>query len=237
MYTCRPPYPGRTRQVITLRLSRWVTVAMTTARNSASDCAVVHSLTPRAIWSCARLRVAGLTPSHKKLSPREQMARTGYFALITCVLRLVELRAVPARRYDQSRSVSEATDGYRERSTHFVELRAMPGETELRAIPEATAKAQAAAGRMADRSRRGRGGAGGADRVARDRSRRPGRGEHDHLVPMGDLFCFHLTARRPAHGGDEPGRQDHHGGRPRHHQPVRVLHAGGTFAVHPGGGP
>ncbi len=32
------------------------------------------SLTPRAIWSCARLRAAGLTPSHKKLSPREQEA-------------------------------------------------------------------------------------------------------------------------------------------------------------------
>src|ERR1035437_5930714 len=83
------------------------------------------------------------------------MARTGYFALIACVLRLVGLRAVAARRYDQSRSVSEATDGYRERSTHFVGLRAVPG---------ATAEAQAGAGRMADRGRPGGGGAGGDSR-------------------------------------------------------------------------
>ena len=35
------------------------------------------------------------------------------------------------------------------------------------------------------------------------------RGEHDHLVPVGDVHSSHLPARRPAHGPDDPGRQDH----------------------------
>ena len=57
----------------------------------------------------------------------------------------------------------------------------------------------------------------------------------EHLLPVGDLPRAHLAARGPADEPDEPGRQDHHGGGPRHLQSLRVLHAGHPGAVHPGG--